>query len=396
MQDGCSSNAEYAKKAGTTKKATQAIILKLKDRGYLTGGKLTNDHRREPLMLTNEGMNQIHGFAQLPTKSGPAQDNIEGKVKTVLRSGNRVKILDLCDQLDAGPNKIKSAIDQLIKDGYNIDTDGETAMFTNIIPKKEPTKLSVSKLSTGFYRFGVTGDNHLCSKYERMDVLNALYDYFQEQGITTVYNTGNWIDGEARFNKHDIHTHGLGNQVRYFVDNFPKREGITTYYISGDDHEGWYTQREGIDVGRFAEMQAQAAGRSDLVYIGHMEADVHIPAENGETIIRVQHPGGGSAYAISYTSQKIVESLTGNEKPHILLVGHYHKAEYLYTRGVHTIQTGCTQGQTPFMRKKRLSAHLGGWVVEFATDTNGAITKIKTEFIPFYDTDYYKQWKYEW
>ena len=251
-------------------------------------------------------------------------------------------------------------------------------------------------MSTGLYKFGACGDNHLCSKYERLDVLNALYDYYEQQGITTVYNTGNWIDGEARFNKTDIHTHGLDNQVDYFIKTYPKRKGITTYFISGDDHEGWYCQREGIDIGYYAQTRAKEQGRNDLVYIGHMEADVILKTKNGQTTLRVQHPGGGSAYAISYTSQKIVESFTGAEKPDVLLIGHYHKAEYLFVRGVHVVQTATTMAQSPFMRKKRLAAHLGGWVIEMGTDDNGAITKFKSEYLPFYDSDYYKKWQYQW
>jgi predicted phosphodiesterase len=112
--------------------------------------------------------------------------------------------------------------------------------------------------------------------------------------------------------------------------------------------------------------------------------------------LRVLHPGGGSSYAISYTSQKIVESYTGAEKPDILFDGHYHKAGYNYIRGVHVVQTGCTQDQTPFMRKKRLAAHLGGWIIEFTVDTNGAVIRFKQEWIPFFDKAYYKKWEYLW
>jgi len=127
-----------------------------------------------------------------------------------------------------------------------------------------------------------------------------------------------------------------------------------------------------------------------------MEADIVIPSKNGKTTLRLVHPGGGSSYAISYTEQKIVESYSGGEKPDILLVGHYHKAEYSYVRGVHIVQTGTTEDQSPFMRKKRLAAHLGGWIIEFSVDINGAITRFKQEFIPFYDNAYYKKWAYKW
>lgn len=95
----------------------------------------------------------------------------------------------------------------------------------------------------------------------------------------------------------------------------------------------------------------------------------------GNTKVRVLHPGGGSAYAISYTSQKIVESYSESEKPDILLHGHYHKFEYLYLRGIHIYQTGCLEEQTPFMRKKRLSAHLGCWVIEPMVNTEGRVVE---------------------
>jgi hypothetical protein len=129
-----------------------------------------------------------------------------------------------------------------------------------------------------------------------------------------------------------------------------------------------------------------------------MEADIVLPAKNGtgKTVVRVLHPGGGSSYAISYSVQKIIESYQGGEKPDVLLIGHYHKADYVFCRGVHAVQTGCTQDQSPFMRKKKLAAHLGGWIIEMATDENGAVTRFKQEFMPFYDNAYYSRWSYKW
>lgn len=318
------------------------------------------------------------------------------KLKRCFRRNDLLTIEVLAAELGLGKRATKVLVKDGIALGHTYTLNKNYVLYSKLLPKQPQQLLNVAKMSTGFYRFGVTGDNHLCSRYERLDVLNALYDTFKEAGIKHVFNTGNWIDGEARFNKHDLHTHGLDNQIQYFINKYPSRKGIVTSYITGDDHEGWYTQREGIDVGRFAEYQARSAGRTDLEYLGHMEADMVIKAPNGQTTIRILHPGGGSSYAISYTSQKIVESYTGNEKPHILLDGHYHKAGYNYIRGVHVVQTGCTQDQTPFMRKKRLAAHLGGWIIEFSTDDNGAITRFKQEFIPFYDRGYYKKWYYRW
>jgi hypothetical protein len=237
-------------------------------------------------------------------------------------------------------------------------------------------------------RFGAIGDTHLCSKYERLDVLQAVYDTFASEGITDVYHTGNYVDGEARFNFSDIHTHGMDDQLHYFVQQYPQHSGITTHFIAGDDHEGWYVQKNRVDIATHTEDIARRVGRTDLRALGYMEADV--PLLSGAIKMRVLHAGGGSGAAISHTSQKIVDSYSEDEKPHILLVGHYHKAEYLPNyRNVHIFQTGCTQEQTPFMRKKRLHADLGAWIISVTVQPDGTM-RVAGEFIAFHP----RKWEY--
>ena len=240
--------------------------------------------------------------------------------------------------------------------------------------------------------FGVTSDNHLCSKYARLDVLNAAYDHFERRGITHVFNAGNWVDSEARFNKTELLTApGMDNQLDYLIDKFPVRNGITTHFIAGDDHEGWYAQREGIEIGRYLESRATAAGRSDLHYLGYAECDVALKCGSGAAVARVVHPGGGSAYAVSYTDQKRVESYQGGEKPQLEIVGHYHKFNYGFPREVHTVQAGCTCDQSLFMRKKRLQAHVGFVELRIKQDSAGVITRFGVEWFPFFDRGYYEK-----
>lgn len=230
-------------------------------------------------------------------------------------------------------------------------------------------------------RFGAIGDTHLCSKYERLDVLEALYDAFQAEGITTVYHTGNYLDGDKYPN--DVHTHTLDGQVAYFVQKYPQRPGITTHYIAGDDHEGWFVQK-GIDIGLYTQAMATQAGRSDLNYLGYMEADLTLAP--GLTI-RVLHSGGGSGSSVSLTSQRIVDGLghdgPASQWPFIILSGHYHKSHWLPDyKGVHVFQTGCTVEQSPFMRKNRLAADLGGWIITVRL-VNGQPERISGEYIGF-------------
>ena len=378
---------DVAKLFNTTKMSVLSARSKLIRQGRIE----KQDPSEMRSISANAGASFV--YAQPSVKS---EESLHGKLKGLFKKRDVYTFEELSDQLDTGIGKIKEAIKEMSELGHNFSAENGYVLLSNIIPKAEATTLSIEKMSSGFYKFGTLGDNHMCSRYERNDVLNALYDLYEQEGITTVYNTGNYIDGEARFNKHDLHTHGMDNQINYFIENYPQRKGITTYFIAGDDHEGWYTQREGIDIGKYTEFKAVQAGRNDLVYLGYMEADVVLEAPNGQTTIRVLHPGGGSSYAVSYTVQKIIESYQGGEKPDVLLVGHYHKADYIFCRGVHCVQTGTTEDQSPFMRKKKLAAHLGGWILEMATDDNGAVTRFKQEFMPFYDNAYYKKWAYKW
>ncbi|MCA6112684.1 hypothetical protein [Bradyrhizobium cenepequi] len=71
-----------------------------------------------------------------------------------------------------------------------------------------------------------------------------------DAGASCIFDTGNWIDGETSFNRYDLEVSGLANQVNVLAQRYPKVR-IPTYAVTGDDHEGWYIKREGIDVGRF-------------------------------------------------------------------------------------------------------------------------------------------------
>jgi hypothetical protein len=310
-----------------------------------------------------------------------------------------VTLETLSNRFDVSLGKIREALKVLAAAGKNVHVDEVfgVASVTSEIARAEDTRIDVSKFHGLDLKYGLTADNHLCSKYARMDVLEALFSIWEEQGVTKVLQAGNMIDGEARFNKFDLLTRpGLEAQAEYLVQEWPHRPGIITEFVCGDDHEGWYVQREGINIVKFLQSAALAAGRTDMVFKAYMEHTYDLLGNTGASTMCLQHAGGGSAYATSYTVQKIVESYQPNEKPNILLVGHFHKAEFGYPRSVLTVQAGCTQDQTPFLRKKRIEAMVGGWTLTFTVDNNGIVHGFTPQWHPFYDRDFYRRWSYHW
>jgi len=328
-------------------------------------------------------------------RSRPARGaNPHPRLRTLLaRAKQRLTVRNISERLDCSEKTVRKDLAALKSVGYSVNVAEDLAEFAPVRPgSSEPLIVhSMADYKTGMRVFGACGDNHLGSKHERRDVLNAIYDVYADEGVTEVFNTGNWIEGEAgRLNFHDIKVFGMDDQLDYWIENYPQRPGITTHFVAGDDHEGWYQKRERVEIGRYAMLRARAAGRNDLVYLGYMEADVELKAKRGSRMMKVMHPGGGSAYALSYAPQKIVEALQGGEKPNIILIGHYHKFDLCFPREVWCLQTGCTVDQSVFMRKCKIQAHVGGCLVWINQAEDGRITRFRAEFLPFYDRGFYR------
>lgn len=312
------------------------------------------------------------------------------------KKGKKLNLIQIANSLDISPKQVQSEIKKLIKGGMNIEVSPDSSIeLSATIPKKSNLSINTKGyFGNDWIRLGVIADTHLVSKYERLDVLNALYDVYEKEGIETVLHGGNWIDGEFRFNKYDVYFIGIENQVRYFVKNYPKRNGIKTLIVSGDDHEGWYVSGHGVNIGQVMQDRATEAGRNDLIDLGYIERDLEFKKGSGKSIIRVAHFGGGSTYAHSYTAQKYAEMLQGGEKPSVVIAGHFHKFNVDYPREITIIQPGATQDQTPFMRKKRIQAMVGGCILEIKQDNKGIFVRQRIEWMPFFDKKFYSyKWK---
>jgi hypothetical protein len=54
------------------------------------------------------------------------------------------------------------------------------------------------------------------------------------------------------------------------------------------------------------------------------------------------------------------------------------------------MQTGTTEDQTTFMRKKKLEAHVGGGMIKLTQDPeSGAIVRFRPEFQRFFNKGFY-------
>jgi UDP-2,3-diacylglucosamine pyrophosphatase LpxH len=255
--------------------------------------------------------------------------------------------------------------------------------FENLEPKVHTQKWEGNRVLT----FALMGDTQFNSKYAQITHLHNFYDVCYRRGIRDVYHTGDIDDGELMRQGHqyECYTQGVDDHVEEITKNYPKREGIITHFITGN-HDATVFKKCGADIGKLI-----AYARPDMHYLGRDCALIEITPH---CIMELRHPWDGTAYALSYKSQKMIEAMEADSKPNILAIGHYHKIEYLFYRNVHCFQTGCFQSQTPFTRGKGISVHLGGWIVTVEVDENGYIQRLIPEMIPYYAgiSEDYKRW----
>jgi hypothetical protein len=322
-----------------------------------------------------------------PAFSMPAKDSGPDVHQQVLKALNKeIALSALSDSFKVSQRVMQAYIDDLIEQGYSIENrDGILHLCRTVVLQEnihdEPW--SGNKI----IRFGVVSDKHFCSKYQQLTLLNKLYDTFEAEGIRTVYDPGDISDGfkMRAGHEHEIFVHGADDQANYIIKNHPYRKGIVTKFILGN-HDISHIKNGGHDIG-----VPIAAAREDMQYLGIYNAKVNITPN---CVLEINHPLDGASYALSYSIQKLIDSMSGGEKPNILLNGHHHKSMYLFYRNIHAFECGTACAQTPWMKGKRIAAHVGGWIIEVHVDKEGTITRCKNEFIPFYRTikDDYKNW----
>jgi len=247
---------------------------------------------------------------------------------------------------------------------------------------------SIGQAKYDTLRFAVIGDTHIGNLYERIDALNEFYKTLKQEKINTVFHCGDVLDGHHvyRGQEYEQYAVGFDKQLEAIVQRYPKT--IKTFFITGN-HDASYKNINGMNVGKIIDKYVE-----NMNFLDQDIATVIMKTKSGKKVkYRLMHPSGGTAYAVSYKSQKIVESFSGGDKPRALFIGHYHKADMMpMFRNVKAFQVGCFCSQTPFMLKKPTPAHVGGWIIEDKIGKKGT-SRIKSEFISFYEPQEFKEIK---
>lgn len=298
------------------------------------------------------------------------EKELKNKLKYLVNK--KKDLVTICQELNLKDYEVIGIVELMKQDGELIDfINGEIVKLKK--PKQNNDVYEISN-NNEHLKLLLISDTHLCSKYDRLDILRYLYDKAENNGVKHILHSGDFTDGRSNRPEHtyELKEHSYQGQIDYCVEKYPAFSG-KTYAIQGN-HDNWWYKSNGSEI-----LRPIANAREDIVYLGSDVADLKI----GKLKIRLFHGQGGIAYAKSYKIQKYLDTIPVNEKPDILQTGHIHQAFYYKQDNTHCFQTSCLEDQTPYCRGLGLANDKSCWWVDVEFDNKGNVYSIKPELETF-------------
>lgn len=266
-------------------------------------------------------------------------------------------------------------------------------------PAVKPVDHDISRLRGDRIRIGVISDTHFGSKFQQPTYLVDHLRYMKKRKVDAIMVAGDITDGATKMHagfEYEIFAHGADAQAAVAAEVLvPEANRLKVpWYMIGGNHDYSHWKNGGVDVvallARESDWFHYLAPRGDfgpgdapnfLVpgvansrgSIGHVRF--------GKLLIQINHPHMGSAYALSYRPQKWIEQLSPENKPHLVLMGNFHKVLQLDYRNVFALLLPSFQAQSGWMASKGISSYIGSAIVEVGVETKGLAPSVQVEWL---------------
>ena len=325
--------------------AFRGYVYRLRSRGFIP--PKTKKIRRRPTPKVSD----VHVHADL-----------SNQMLDILKKEKYIAVINLCNRLNCPPKKIRSLIKDFRELGYEIVHDDLHVSLSSHDLASVP-KYTVSKDRE--ILFGVASDLHFGSRSCQITRLNEFCDLCRKMGIKHIFVPGDITAGFEVFKgqHHELYAHGAEAQEATVIRNLP--EGFTWYFLGGN-HDYSFVQKCSHNPLRSIE-----ASREDCIYVGYDDASIEIL--NGVDL-KMWHPRGATAYALSYKIQKRIERLGLDElnklvmdaqasAVRILLAGHFHQNLSMLQGGILALQCGAFEGKNNLTERMGVTPVIGGWII---------------------------------
>jgi len=310
---------------------------------------------------------------ETPSHFGSKGRDVSTAFIEVLESQGYVPLVNLCNELNCPPKVIHSLIEEYRDAGYEIINDG-LKVFLSTHKTADVKKHSISNDKE--IDFAVASDLHFGSKACQITRLNEFCDVCRVEGIKHIFVPGDIVAGRNVYKgqEHDQYATTSEEQEESVIKNLPT--GFE-WYMLGGNHDYSFIKSTGHNP-----LRAITNQRSDCHYVGYDNANVQIL---NSVDLKMWHPGGSVAYALSYKIQKRIDRL-GIDELHnllvdnqsstvrILLAGHYHQNLSTLMGGtILGLMCGAFEGKTNLTERMGVTPTIGGWILNVCFNENNIV-----------------------
>jgi len=309
-------------------------------------------------------------------------------------------LAQICDKFDRPPYWVRALIEEMKADGYNIvESETGAAIPTTAFPVVDKPKISIADMiGHDIKHIGLISDLHSGGEKSQPTAFNRFIRYANEEWDVDVFlyhgdvfagvfgYRGQDIDQApwARAINRELAHHAVRRQIQAADTYFPKINGVR-YFVMGGNHDWWHVVHTGID-----SVRSLCDMRNDMTYMGYDMAKLPL---TDKCYYRMWHPTGGVAYAKSYRVQKAIESegleslkeaIRKEESPLVSIIGagHLHQGVWVPSSPVYGALVPCFEGQTNYLKKKKLSPDIGGVILRLIFKDDGRIRHIGYDYVP--------------
>lgn len=294
---------------------------------------------------------------------------------------------DVCEKFNISLLEFSCIVSRLKESGTNIivSGSGDDATVLNL-DERNLNGDNIYTIDIGEdrkFEALLISDTRLGSKYQQLSRLNDAYMQAYRSGINKVIHLGDITEGlyplKSKYYQ-TLFSDTTDSQVDYVIDNYPYIEGMTTYFITGDQ-DATHTTKNGVDIGRMISEE-----RDDMVYLGNTRCLLNVRKMK----ILAQHLKIGAfdrAKTISLKPQDSIYAMRSEEKADIILDGHILASEQLTERGMREIAVPSLVATTPRIRSNAIPHNVGYVLLKTKLDKDGKLDNMEATFAPYYTTD---------
>jgi predicted phosphodiesterase len=253
-----------------------------------------------------------------------------------------------------------------------------------IVHKPRPSagvaKLDLDAIRGDRYRVGIVSDTHFGSKFQQPTYLNQHLRYMKRKGVQAILVPGDVTDGSTQMHpgfEYELFAHGADAQERVALERFPSL-GIPYWFIGGN-HDASHFKAAGHDV-----VKAICDQREDFNYLdegaGNHKGSIGY-VELGGLKIQMCHPHLGGTRVRSYRMELWVEAMSPENKPHVVIMGNFHKVLQMDYRNTFGLMVPSYQAQSTWMASKGIQSYIGGCILEFGKVSSGIAPSINVEWL---------------